>query len=177
MKVPLYLAICCGMLAAMPAQAKPAPAQAMQQGNPIVIVGERISLPQWSKRMTRVIESRMVYPSYLTRDTPREGIVRVHFRCSEDGRPTEVTLLDSSGFSEIDKAALRAVKNIPTLHPLAEGLGDEQRFQAVLLFAKDQSSYDQQIAALQNDAERRNAWFGSRNAQVAAGVSLMPSVG
>ncbi|UVO50126.1 TonB family protein [Sphingomonas sp. SUN019] len=175
MKIALYLAIGCGMLAATPTQAKPQ--DKSQQNKSIVIVGERMTFPQWSKRMTNVLESRMNYPSYLTRATPREGVVRVSFLCGDNGKPTAVTLRDSSGFREIDNAALRAVKQIPTLHPLAEGLDHGQRYQAVLLFAKDQSSYDRQVAAIRDDADRRNAWFGNRSAQVAMGVSLMPPVG
>lgn len=170
MRIPLFLAIGCGLTAAVPAQAKP-------QEKPIVITGERLSFPQWSKRMTKVIESRMTYPTYLSRATPREGLVRVSFLCSEEGKPTAITLRDSSGFDDIDNAALRAVRRIPTMHPLAEGLDHGQRYQAVLLFAKDQSSYDRQLAALRDDAERRNAWFGNRGAQVAMGVSLMQPVG
>lgn len=167
MKIPLYLAVSCGLLAIVPAQAK-------QQGKSIVVVGDRTSLPQWSKHMTNVLEQQISYPHYMMGFQPNEGIVRVGFKCSEDGRPSAVTLLNSSGHREIDAAALRAVAQIPTLHPLAEGLSHAQRFQAVLLFAKNQESYDRQIAAIEQDAARRNAWFGGGGAQIAMGISLLP---
>lgn len=168
MKVPLYLMVSCGLLVAAPTQAK-------NQGKSIVVVGERVSLPEWSKHMTKALEQHMVYPTYLMRFEPNEGVVRVSFLCSESGKPTAVTLQDSSGHREIDEAALRAVQRIPTLHPLAEGVTHAQRYQAVLLFAKNRESYDRQIAAIQQDAARRNAWFGKGGAQVAMGVSLMPA--
>lgn len=167
MRIPLYLAISCGLLAAVPAQAK-------HQGKSIVVVGERLSLADWSKKMTGSLERHMIYPEYLTRIEPNEGVVRVSFLCSEEGKPTAVTLLDSSGHHEIDEAALRAVRHIPTLHPLADGLTHAQRYQAVLLFAKSQESHDRQIAAIREDAARRNAWFGTGGAQVAMGISLLP---
>lgn len=168
MRIPLYLAISSGLLIA-------APAQARHQSKSIVVVGERVSLTDWSKHMTKALERQMVYPSYLTLAEPHEGVVRVSFLCSESGRPTAVTLQDSSGHRDIDQAAMRAVQRIPTLHPLAEGLTHAQRYQAVLLFAKDQASYDRQIAAIEEDVARRNAWFGQGGAQVAMGVSLMPA--
>lgn len=169
MKVPLYLAVSCGLLAAVPTPA------AQQGKSPIVVVGQRVSLQQWSKHITKQLERQMAYPKYMTRVEPNEGVVRVSFLCSEDGRPSAVALQDSSGHRDIDAAALRAVQRIPTLHPLAEGVSHAQRYQAVLLFAKNRESYDRQIAAIEHDAARRNAWFGNGGAQVAMGVGLMPA--
>lgn len=168
MKIALFVAVACGLMAGSTALAK-------QRGEPVVVVAEPVSFPAWTSRTTRLLEQQMSYPHYLTGVTPREGVVRISFRCSEAGKPTAVAVQDSSGFHEIDAAALRAVSRIATLHPLPEGLSPQQRYQAVLLFASSPESYDRQIDAIRKDVARRNAWFGSKGTPIAMGVGLMPA--
>lgn len=152
-----------------------AQAQAKQQQRPtIVVVGNAPTLEQWSKHTGKMLGNNLRYPFYPAGFKPNEGIVRVKFQCSDNGAPTSVSLADSSGFHDLDRAALRGVSHIRSLHPLPEGMSSNQRYQAVVLFAADQRSYDRQMAALRNDAARRNAWFGS-GSRMAIGISAVPA--
>ncbi|MCC2977620.1 energy transducer TonB [Sphingomonas sp. PL-96] len=168
----LKFVVCTAALAAT--VVTPAPGLARQQEQGIVIVAEPVTLSTWSQRTTKLLERHMVYPHYMLGALPREGVVRVSFLCSETGKPKSVAIADSSGFSELDAAALRAVRMIPTLHPLPQGLKHDQRYQAVLLFATSQASHDRQLVGIPEDAARRNAWFGDGGTPIALGVSLMP---
>jgi TonB family protein len=150
-----------------------APAHAHQtKKQTIVVTGTPITLDRWVKRTSGQLEQNLHYPAYLMGREPNQGIVRVRFLCSEDGRPSGVAVAQSSGFHELDDAAMRAVRGIRSLHPLPEGLTHDQRYQAVVLFATNQASYDRQVAALRNEARRQLVSTGSASPDIAITVAL-----
>lgn len=116
----------------------------------------RVTLAEWTQRMQSELQRQMVAPTGVY-DQLSEGAVRIKFNCSEDGRPSKVTLLKSSGRPAVDRAALRAVRSMASLHPLPTGFTPETRYEAIVLFAND--TWDRRIAL--NDAERikRNSWY------------------
>lgn len=97
----------------------------------------------------------------------------VKFLCSESGAPSDVTLVKSSGSKQLDAAALRAVKKVVSLHPLPDGMLSTQKYQAMLLFAKDEISHKRQMVQLRQKALEANKWFGSRPQEIALGVGLL----
>lgn len=163
-------------LAAAGALSLLAPAYAAQQKpqQPIVVTAAPPTVDQWTARTGRSLERHLRYPMYLAGVEPNEGVVRVTFWSSESGTPSAVTLASSSGHGELDRAALHAVKHIHTLQPLPAGVGNDQRFQALILFAKDDMSYARQMAAMRDEAKQRNAWASRGGASGAAvGVTLV----
>jgi protein TonB len=138
-----------------------APALAAQQARaPVVVTAKSPAVDGWSARMANALKHHLRYPDQRTQPQPHEGVVSVHFRCSDSGKPSAVALAHSSGHGDLDRAALRAVRNIRTMHPLPEGITHDQNFRAVVLFAKNRQGYDRQMAQLRDDAARQNASLG-----------------
>lgn len=142
------------------------PAQAHQTKKAIVVTGESITLNNWVHRTSGQLERNLQYPNYLMGREANEGVVKVRFACSDDGTPAAVTLAQSSGHHDLDNAAMRAVRGIRSLHPLPNGLAHDQQYQAIVLFAASQPSYDRQIAALRDEA-RQMASAGGASPSVA----------
>ncbi|MGK2910567.1 MAG: energy transducer TonB family protein [Sphingobium sp.] len=130
-----------------------------------------LTLAKWAKHITTLVDQRLDYPDFGAGQV-REGVVTVKFLCSESGAPSDVKLLKSSGSKQLDRAALKAVREVVSLHPLPDGMLSTQKYQAMLLFAKDQVSHKRQMAALRQQALEGNKWFGNRP-QVKLGVGLL----
>ena len=111
-----------------------------------VVVQPGPSLAAWSATVGRRLDDGLRWPARIWSGGREEGVARVAFRCSEDGRPAEVALMRSSGVPEFDHEAMRAVRKIKTLHPLATGIGHDQRYAAVVSFGTSQASVDRQRA-------------------------------
>jgi TonB family protein len=152
MHIRFYLAAAGALSLLAPAYAAP-----QQPKKAIVVTAKAPTVDQWAALTSRSLENHLRYPAYLLGRGPNEGTVRVRFRCSEDGAPSAVTLAETSGHRELDNEALRAVGKIRTLHPLPDGITHDQQFQAVVLFARDQASYERQIASAKYKTMRRNA--------------------
>lgn len=160
-------ALCAGVaLAAIPS------AGATQRE--VVVTPETVTVEQWSGRVSQALERNLAYPRIGFPDRNVEGVVQVSFRCSDDGAPAGATVTRSSGELMLDTAALRAVKRIKGLHPLATGIGHDQRYAAVVIFARDERSRDRKLAALGD--EMRVAGAGAHGRSVAL-VGLAPPVG
>lgn len=134
------------------------------------------TLTVWSNRVFNELDKHLrVLPS-VGPEGPQTGIVAVKFNCSESGAPAGVSLLRSSGNREFDRATLRAVREIVTLHPLPTGLSHEQKYVVRVLFAPSQESAKRQLVQMQREATQNNAWFDKGSRSIAA-LELMPSGG
>jgi protein TonB len=169
MHIKSYLAI-----AAIVTVSGPAQAAQQQRKSPVVVTAPTLTVDQWSANMTRSLERQLRHAVHSNGPRPNEGLVRVNFRCSEDGTPSAVALASSSGHRDLDRAALRVVSNIPTLHPLPQGITHDQRFAALILFANDQLSYNRQMAVLREDAARENASRTGVRTPLAMTIGLTP---
>lgn len=133
---------------------------------------EKVSLQQWSQRVEKALDQQIRYPTLMGGQPFATGLVRVKFNCSENGSPDKVSLAKSSGSGALDRAAIRAVKRIVTLHPLPDGMKHDQQYQAVLLFENDPVRHERAMKTVRDDAVKSNGWFKSR--QVAGvGVGLV----
>ena len=132
----------------------------------------------WSTRIGQEINQTMRYPRALGSGQRQEGIVDVTFRCSEDGRPSEVALVNSSGSRKLDRAGLSAITTLRSLHPLPAGVGHDQVYRAQMLFAVDDGSgsWRERLGALRNKGDRSNDSLMLRRDRpgVASVVTLMP---
>ncbi|WP_312313119.1 energy transducer TonB family protein [Sphingobium yanoikuyae] len=129
------------------------------------------TLDRWVERTGNILSNRLRYPTILS--GPEEGIVQVKFACSDSGAPAGIALLNSSGSRQLDKAAMRAVQRIPTLHPLPAGIGAGQNYVATILFATTQASYNRQIRDLRRQALDNNARFARRAGGPAMAIALL----
>jgi TonB family protein len=116
-----------------------------------------VTMAEWTKRMHRVLAHEIRYPSPILGWEAGTGMVRVKFNCSESGRPDKVSLLKTSGNMMLDRAGLIAVRRMASLHPLPAGFKPTQKFEAIIVYAKDSS--DPHLASMIKEQERRNAWY------------------
>ena len=121
---------------------------------------QAVTLEQWTKRMQQELDKTIVYPQAMMGSPLGRGIVRVKFNCSEDGHPDKVSLAKSSGHREFDRAAIKAVQKIVSLHPLPDGMGGDQVYQAVVMFdTVADSNHWRRMDEINAEAAKRNAWF------------------
>jgi TonB family protein len=123
----------------------------------ITVLAGHETVDQWSTRVVRHLTNGLVYPRIAGTSAFHEGFAKIVFYCGEDGKPSGVAVLQSSGARDLDRAAMMAVKRISTLHPLPEGLRAERGFQAWVLFSGDEESYARRMDALQSEARLANA--------------------
>lgn len=127
-----------------------------------------LTLVQWSGRVSQEIESQLQYPRIPTPEEAGSGIVHVKFRCSPSGAADQATVMKSSGSGWLDQAALRAVKRLKNLHPLATGANPDQKYVALILFSTSPREHARQLAMINEEAKQRNAWFkgGTQTASI-----------
>lgn len=123
----------------------------------ITVEAGQETVAQWSARVGQSLNAELVYPQPMGTSNYDEGLVKVGFRCAEDGRPGEVALVKSSGSHDLDRAAMRAVQRIQTLHPLPDGITRDRAMQAWIAFAPDEESLKQITRASHREAQMANA--------------------
>lgn len=118
-----------------------------------------VPFEDWAQRTEQKIDANLRYPRPMHGAPRDEGIVDVTFLCSDSGYPAQVTLDRSSGSRQLDRAGLRAVQNVGSLHPLAYGMKPNQVYRARLFFAQDDmwGGAQRRYGALRDDATRHNA--------------------
>ena len=141
MHMKMAKALLCASLALVPgiATAK----HASTSVSPITVTAGPNSLHQWSIRVSQAMDAHLFYPTQFGTAEPPEGGVRVAFHCSESGTPEGVSVVQSSRADALDQAAVYAVKHIPTLHPLPDGIDHKRPMEAWVFFAGDQRTADQ----------------------------------
>jgi protein TonB len=119
------------------------------------------------------------YPHPIGAADYSEGVAYVNFLCSENGAPSKVAIGKSSGHPALDKAAIRAISRIATLHPLPKGMLPDQKYQAAILFqANGGYGYDRKLAAMRRKAKADSEWFEKRGIeQSASAIRLVPAGG
>lgn len=131
------------------------------------------TLKAWSQKVFSELDDRLRVLDDWGRGPSQTGIAAVKFNCSETGAPAGVALHKSSGSRDLDLATLRAVRQIVSLHPLPKGLGHEQQYIVRVLFANSEETARRQIAAMQREATKSNAWY-ARNETSTAALELVP---
>lgn len=128
----------------------------------------------WSARVGQDISQNMRFPRDLSSSEAPEGLVQVTFKCSEDGRPSDVALLETSGSRRLDRAGMAAVQRVQSLHPLPNGIDHNQVYKAQLLFETDDGNgrARKELAAMRAKADRSNASLLQRRSNMA----MVPTV-
>jgi periplasmic protein TonB len=145
----------------------------------VVVAPVDAEVRAWSSRVGGYIGEQMRFPRDLGPTSDPEGLVEVTFECSEDGSPSKVALLSTSGSRRLDRAGIMAVERVRSLHPLPRGIDHGQTYKAQLLFATDDGSGRRykELAALRTKADRGNAASLQRRNSVAmvSTVTLLAS--
>ena len=123
----------------------------------VITAANRPTVAQWSQKLGRQLDRRLVYPQTSPPWEIAEGTVLVRFACGDDGKPAAVKLFRCSGNRKIDQAALNAVSRMNTMHPMPARIAHNVGFQANIIFAVDQESLDRQSNALRRDEALRLA--------------------
>jgi len=131
------------------------------------------TLAAWSQRVFRDLSRQMRDPVEARSEVMPTGIVAVKFGCSESGAPSSVQLYKTSGNRRLDRAAMRAVSKIATLHPLPARLRHEQQYIVRVLFANSGSGAEREIRKMQAEAVKSNAWY-NQGATSTAAIELVP---
>lgn len=71
----------------------------------------------WAQAMTRGIGDNLRYPYVVGANRQPSGIVRIAFRNGADGRPTDVTVTESSSYPALDSSAVAAIQRAGAATP------------------------------------------------------------
>lgn len=166
-----FAAACLGAPVALHAQEHhhPVPEQLIYAPSP----GD-VTLREWSGRVTREIEGQLQYPENLGYPIAETGIVEVKFQCSDSGASDQVSVSKTSGSPMLDRAAVRAVKRLKKLHPVATGIPPNQGYIAMVLFANSAQERAMKLAQINAEVKKRNAWFGGGTRTASSGIVLVP---
>jgi len=131
------------------------------------------SLDIWSQTVFTKLDRQFRSPVDTRFQIMPTGIVAVKFGCSESGAPSAIGLYKSSGDRRLDRATLRAVRHIATLHPLPHGLGHDQQFIVRVLFANTGQGAERLVKQMQREASSSNAWYNKRST-LTASIEVVP---
>lgn len=132
----------------------------------VVTAPSRPTVAAWSQTITQQLDRHLVYPQTFGRSAYPEGTVSIRFTCGDDGKPASVTLFRGSGSRQIDRAALRAIAKMKTLHPMPLAIRDDSTFQANIIFAIDEQSLARQREVLRRNETQRIAHDTNRSQAV-----------
>jgi protein TonB len=120
----------------------------------ITVQGRQTALSQWVGDVARRLEDNLSYPHMLLRAHAPSGIASVNFVCSDEGKPTAVTLSRRSGSVLLDRAAMRAVSRMKSLHPLPASIAPGQQFKANVIFAENEDMLTRYQETLRREMSR-----------------------
>ena len=151
-----------------------APGPSQQTAPPVIVTATPLTVHGWSSTVAQKLDRNLEYPAPLFRQLYAQGLVTVRFSCDERGRPANLAIASSSGSRALDRAALRAVARIDTLHPLPSGANGGERFAARVLFADSQESSDRMMRKINAEARSQNeAWHVARHGSGTAMAALV----
>ena len=150
------------LLASVACLAAPALSQTEPGDQVVITAPNRPSVAMWSHLIAQQLDRHLVYPrAYGGADYP-EGTVAVRFSCGDDGKPASVVVFRGSGNRLIDRAAVRAIAQMESLHPMPATIRHNSTFQANIILASDEQSLARQQGVLRRTETQRVAREGDR---------------
>lgn len=128
------------------------------------LAGQPRSIATWVKQVERKIDSTLVYPRSMMRESAH-GTVFVDLSVNPDGSIADVAVSQSSGHSSFDREALRVARALGKLPPLPGRIGTSDVTMAV--------SFG--VAGSEAEARRLSIEFAEARAQ--ARVRTMAALG
>ena len=150
------------LLASVAFLAAPAISQNNTADQMVITAPSKPTVAVWSHLIAQQLDRHLVYPrAFGSADYP-EGTVSVRFSCGDDGKPASVVVFRGSGNRSIDRAAVRAIAQMDTLHPMPATIRHNSTFQANIILASDEQSLARQQAMLRHNETQRVARGGDR---------------
>lgn len=150
------------LLASIAFLAAPAISQTDTANQLVITAPSRPTVAVWSQQIARQLDRHLVYPRAIGRADYPEGTVSVRFSCGDDGKPASIAVLRGSHNRLIDSAAVRAIAQMDTLHPMPATMRHNSTFQANIIFAADEQSLARQQFVLRRNEAQRVAREGDR---------------
>lgn len=150
------------LLASVAFLAAPALSQPDTANQMVITAPSKPSVVQWTQKIAQQLDRRLVYPRAIGRSDYPEGTVSVRFSCGDDGKPASVVVFRGSGNRLIDRAAVRAIAKMDTLHPMPAAIRHNSTFQANIILAADEQSLARQETVLRRNETQRVAREGNR---------------
>ena len=142
----------------------------LAQGQTIVVTSPRDGVTQWAAAVSRDLDRSLKFQRFMRPQQHATGIVSVRFNCSDDGRAVNLVVTRHSGSRVLDGAAIQAISQIRSLHPIPGELASNQLVQANIYFAADESELQQQQAQLRR--ERAASWAAGKGDNHRVAVNL-----
>ena len=161
-----FAAIPCLLIAGMVASSS----IARQPDDNIEVLGSS-TVHAWTQNVSRDIDENIGQEirKYRMHGQTPTGVASVRFLCSETGEPTSVELMRRSPNRQLNDVARSAVSGIKTLHPLPQGVGNDQVFVANIVVATNEADYARYMNTLRDDQQGKPTM-----AQSGTGSGLQP---
>lgn len=164
-----FTAIPCLLLAGLVASSS----IAQEPHDNIEVLGSS-TVNSWSQAVSRDIDRNIGQEirKYRMRGQVPTGVASVRFLCSETGEPTAVELTRKSSNRQLNNVARNAVSGIKTLHPLPQGVSNDQVFVANIVVAADEKQYARHMATLRSEQQTQPTMAGSSLQPIAVNVAV-----
>lgn len=133
-----------------------APAYAGDKSDDIV-VSSKSAMVTWQQDTTRQLNRMLARTPVAHTAAPNDTIVQIEFTLGEDGRPTDITLLDGDANWSARQTAIYAVRRLGDLSDVPVTNPQGTRFLANLIFADNAETRDQLAAKLDRSERTRLA--------------------
>lgn len=126
------------------------------QAEDIIVESSSFTHEAWLTHVSRQLDARLTYPQMLTTNSSQPaGAVSVRFVADQQGRPAALEVVRGSGTKALDRAAMRAVSKLNSLHPMPAAFNGNHLFRADIVFASSPSESAALARKLRQDNARR----------------------
>lgn len=132
------------------------PASSMA-GDDEIVVAAQPGMSAWVDKVSDDLSATFERSRLPSMNAIVSDYAQVQFTCDENGQPTQIALVRKSRSGWIDRAALRSVRSLKTMHPLPMNVREGQLYQADFIFAENERAYDRLTDAVNESHERRLA--------------------
>ncbi len=119
------------------------PFSAIQAQNADIVVSSSRSIERFVEDISHDLGRNLEWPNPNRSDLQGTGVAQVLFQCGPDGKPANITLYRKSGSTKVNWLAKRAVSRINVLHPLPNGVSEDQLYLANIIIADSPVQYAQ----------------------------------
>ncbi|WP_144096251.1 energy transducer TonB [Croceicoccus sediminis] len=139
----------CIMAAAMLTVSAPSAA-----GDDEIVVAAQPGMTTWVGKVSEDLSATFERTRIPSLNAIPSDYAQVQFTCDENGKPAQIALVRKSRSGWIDRAALRAVRRLKTMHPLPQNVREGQLYQADFIFAENERAYDRVADAVHESHAR-----------------------
>ena len=130
---------------------------------PDIVVSSGRSIDNFVEDVATDINRELNRKSYRMRAIQGTGVAQVLFESSPYGEPINLKMYRHARDEGVNRLARRAVSRIRSLHPLPQGVDQDQLYLANIIIANDAREYDQLSRDLnQREAQRIASAKGDR---------------